>query len=78
MKSFAMLGICPVCNQGRLLVAHSDVTDADHVMFEDCEAVWDNPETATDTSKVLRNCLTNIRFLTLEKMEGHPWEAFVR
>jgi len=78
MNTVAMIGICPVCNQGRLLIARDKQTGKGYVACEGCEAEWENPLASTDVSKVTRGRFGESVFLSLEEASTHPWKEFIK
>jgi len=64
---------CPVCGQGRLLVALSTKLDELFVMCEDCESEWLDPESAVTTKEPTRGKFGFLRFASLDDLNGHPW-----
>ncbi len=78
MNNVAMIGLCPVCNQGRLLIAREKETGNYYVACEDCEAEWQNPPASKDISKVTRGRFGESVFLSLEEASTHPWKEFIK
>jgi uncharacterized protein (DUF983 family) len=78
MNNVAMVGICPVCNQGRLLIARDKQTGKDYVACEDCEAEWETPSASKDITNVTRNHFGKSVFLSLEEASTHPWKEFIQ
>jgi predicted DCC family thiol-disulfide oxidoreductase YuxK len=78
MKDVAMIGICPVCNQGRLLIARDKQTGIDYIACEDCEAEWESPSASKDLNKVTRHRFGESAFLSLEEALIHPWKEFIK
>lgn len=78
MNNVAMIGICPVCNQGRLMIARDNQSGVDYVACEDCEAEWENPAASNDIRKVTRGRFGQSVFLSLEEASTHPWKEFIK
>jgi transposase-like protein len=68
---------CPVCGQGRVLVA----SEADgHSLFaicEDCESEWNEPSESHDASVASRDRHTFLRYLEPDELIDHPWYSLV-
>jgi formate dehydrogenase maturation protein FdhE len=78
MNNIAMIGICPVCNQGRLLIAREKLTGTHYIACEDCEAEWENPIASQDLNQVTRGRFGGSEFLSLEEAFNHPWNEFIK
>jgi len=70
--------ICPICGQGRLLVAVDDSMRKDFfVLCEDCESEWDSPDTASDMEMATRDKYKFLKYATVEDVVGSLWEKFI-
>jgi hypothetical protein len=77
MKNYAAIGTCPVCSQGRLLIARDESSSELYVVCEECEAEWADPEAAKEIDAATRNAHGRSTMLQREELVGHPWEAFL-
>jgi len=77
MKNLAMIGVCPVCSQGRLLVAKEKSSGVLYIACEDCESEWLNPESCKVESAT-HDTFGPSEFLDLEELDKHPWKAFIK
>lgn len=68
---------CPVCGQGRILVALEKDDHSLFVICEDCESEWNGPEESHDASKTSRDQHSFLRYLESDEMKNHPWYAMV-
>lgn len=73
-----MIGICPVCNQGRLLIARERKTGILYIGCEDCESEWREPKDSSRPELAERDQFGESEFLTLEEAAAHPWYDFVK
>lgn len=64
---------CPVCGQGRVLVASQRCGDVLFVTCEDCESEWREPNESHDAALSTRNTYTFLRYLDPEELTGHQW-----
>ena len=78
MKKLAMIGVCPVCNQGRLVIAREKATGLSYVACEDCESEWANPTVCRDVRSATRDHFGQSEYLSVEEAEGHPWRQFIQ
>lgn len=78
MNNVAMIGVCPVCNQGRLLIARDKRTGADYVACEDCEAEWEDPTASQNVNQATRGRFGESVFLSIEEVSCHPWKEFIK
>ena len=77
MKNYAAVGTCPVCSQGRLIIARDNATRALYVLCEECESEWASPEQSQKIEEATRESHGPSTFLEREELEGHPWQAFL-
>jgi uncharacterized protein (DUF983 family) len=73
-----MIGICPVCQQGRLLIAREKRTDVVFIACEDCESEWKEPRDSEDPEKASHGVFGEAAFLSLEEAMQHQWKEFIR
>ena len=64
---------CPVCGQGRLLVAVSTILGELFVMCEDCESEWESPVTAKASKPPTRDKFGFLKFADIDDLTEHPW-----
>ncbi len=77
MKNFAWVGQCPVCGQGRQVIARENDTGKMYVVCEECESEWQNPEDAQAKKPASRDLFGRSTYLTREEIASHPWEEFL-
>jgi hypothetical protein len=68
---------CPVCGQGRVLIAVTPPPKNMFVICEDCESEWDSPEAACAALHPVRDQYPFIRFAALDDVEMHSWRVCV-
>ncbi|OJA88982.1 hypothetical protein BGV49_01805 [Burkholderia ubonensis] len=68
---------CPVCGQGRILVATEKDDHALFVICEDCESEWREPSESRDVALATRGEHTFSRYLTPDELEGHQWHSLI-
>ncbi|MNT35251.1 hypothetical protein D3C72_1712720 [compost metagenome] len=68
---------CPVCGQGRILVATDRGSDSLFVVCEDCESEWSEPQQSNNSALVDVNGHASMRFVEPHELIGHPWYSFV-
>ena len=73
-----MIGLCPVCNQGRLLIAREKQTGTHFIACEDCEAEWESPNASHDLNRLTRGRFGESEFISLEVALNHPWKEFIK
>jgi hypothetical protein len=76
-KNYAWIGICPVCSQGRQIIARENRSEVLYVLCEDCESEWRMPQEARDIGRVSRDTFTESTLLTREDLGEDPWRAFL-
>ncbi len=77
MKNLAWVGQCPVCVQGRQVIARENDTEKMYVVCEDCESEWDTPQDAKAKKAPSRDIFGASTFLSRDEIAGHPWEEFL-
>ena len=78
MNSVAMIGICPVCNQGRLLIVREKKSGTLYVGCEDCESEWREPKDSSKPEMATRDQFGESEYLSLEEAAQPPWNEFVK
>ncbi len=69
--------ICPVCGQGRILVAAERGSDSLFVICEDCESEWSEPQKSTNAALVNVSGHSDLRYLEPYELLDHPWYSSV-
>jgi len=77
MKNYAAIGTCPVCSQGRLVIAREIATGRLYVLCEECESEWSSPEDSREVGEAGRESHGPSTLLEREALEGHPWRKFL-
>jgi hypothetical protein len=77
MKNYAAIGTCPVCSQGRRIIARDDASGDLYVICEECESEWAGPEQSRRVESATRDVHGPSTLLEREELEGHPWQAFL-
>lgn len=77
MKNYAAIGTCPVCSQGRRIVARDDASRDLYVLCEECESEWADPEQSERIETATRNRHGRSTLMEREELDGHPWRAFL-
>jgi len=78
MINVAMIGECPICGQGALVIARDNKTGTFYVACDDCEAEWKDPVESRDINKATRDHFGQSTFLSLEEALTHPWKSFIK
>lgn len=68
---------CPVCGQGRVLVASEKEGGAFFAMCEDCESEWREPNESNDAALATRDSHTFSRYLEPDELTNHQWYALI-
>jgi hypothetical protein len=68
---------CPVCGQGRVLVASEKGDHALFVLCEDCESEWDEPNESRDPAWATRDRHTFSRYLKPDELMNHKWYPLI-
>jgi hypothetical protein len=76
-KNYAWIGICPICGQGRQIIARENRTGKFHVLCEDCESEWRSPQEARDINSASRGTFAETTLLTRDELAEHPWSVFL-
>jgi hydrogenase maturation factor HypF (carbamoyltransferase family) len=74
---FACVGVCPLCGQGRQVIARENTSGKLYVLCEDCEAEWQNPTDAREIDRASRDTFGISTLLTSADLSDHPWKGFV-
>jgi len=69
--------VCPVCGQGRVLVAAEKDGNSLFVICEDCESEWISPKDSGDTSLASRGSHSFQRYMTSEELFDHEWHSLI-
>lgn len=77
MKNYAAIGTCPVCSQGRLIIARDETSGLLYVLCEECESEWATPEQSARIEGATRDCHGRSTLLEREELDGHPWKAYL-
>jgi hypothetical protein len=73
----AVVGHCPICSQGNQWVACEKATNNLFVYCHECEAEWDSPADARESSLSSRDKYGPCRPVRVEDLREHPWFTFV-
>ena len=76
-KNYASVGLCPICGQGRLIIARDDVSGALYVLCEECESEWASPEESHHIEKASQDTHGASTMLEREELRDHPWMKFL-
>jgi len=76
-ENYAWIDICPICRQGRQLIAREARTRILYILCEECESEWRSPSDARDIDSALRDTFGESTPLTREELAEHPWSAFL-
>jgi hypothetical protein len=76
-KNYAWIGVCPVCGQGRQIIARENRSGTVYVLCEDCESEWTSPPDASMVAAASRDVFGESTLLTWEEIAQHPWHAFL-
>ena len=68
---------CPVCGQGRVLVARKRGGHSFFVVCEDCESEWNEPKDSYDVALVIRNTHPFLSYVEPSEMFDHQWYPFI-
>jgi len=77
MKNYAAIGTCPVCGQGRLIIARDNASQDLYVLCEECESEWDSPEASRSMDNATRDVHGQSTMLERDDLIGHPWHPFL-
>lgn len=64
---------CPVCGQGRVLVAREKDGRSLFVVCEDCESEWNEPYESHDALVATRDRHTFLHYVEPDELADHPW-----
>lgn len=69
---------CPICQQGRQMVRCEISTGKLYLRCEECDSVWDEPETANTSELVAPDDKYGAsRFVMVDELRDHPWFSFI-
>jgi hypothetical protein len=77
MKNYAAIGICPVCSQGRRIIARDDATGTLYVVCEECESEWETPAESRSVDAATQGVHGRSTFLDRADLVDHPWKQFL-
>ncbi len=66
---------CPVCGQGRVLMAAEKDGYSFFVVCEDCESEWGSPNESCDVLLATHDKHTFLRYLEPVDLIGHQWHS---
>ena len=72
-QDIAVVGFCPLCGQGRQLVAREDSTKRLFVYCEECEAEWESPSDAKGIELATRDKYGFSTLVTPDELRDHKW-----
>ena len=75
-NNYAWVRNCPVCSQGRVIIAKETATEKFYLVCEECESEWQSPEEVA-TSPASRDVFGASTYLTREELGDHPWKEFL-
>lgn len=75
--NYAWIGVCPVCGQGRQIIARENSSGKLYVLCEDCESEWRSPQDAREVDAASRGTFGESTFLTRDEIANHAWHAFL-
>ena len=76
-KNYAWVRNCPICSQGRLIVARDLETDAFFILCEECDSAWESPEDSSDIGKTSLVEHSKADLLERDSLVGHPWQKYL-
>jgi hypothetical protein len=76
-RDIAFVGFCPVCGQGRQLVARESSTSRLFVYCEECEAEWDSPSDAKEIALATRDRYGPCTLVGIDDLREHQWLSSV-
>jgi uncharacterized Zn ribbon protein len=77
MKNYAAIGACPVCGQGRLIVARDHSSQSLYVLCEECESEWESPEESKTAEAATHDVHGQSTLLDRLDLEEHPWRKWL-
>jgi hypothetical protein len=76
-ENYAWIGVCPVCGQGRQMIARESHSGRLYVHCEDCESEWQSPQEARALNRASRDTFGPSTDLTRDELAEHPWSTFL-
>ena len=73
----AAIGNCPLCGQGRQIIAKEINTGVLFILCEDCEAQWKSPADSRSLGRVLSGIYGKSNLLTYDDLTAHPWATYL-
>jgi hypothetical protein len=77
MNDMAVVGTCPICGQGRLLVVVDNATNVMFVSCEECESEWDTPHSSHHGALATRDTHGTYTVMTRDELANHPWSSML-
>jgi len=68
---------CPICSQGRVLIAAEKDGQTLFVMCEDCESEWGSPYDSADAALATRDHHSFARYMEADELTDHPWYSAI-
>lgn len=76
-QDIAVVGFCPLCGQGRQLVARENSTKRLFVCCEECEAEWDSPSDAKAIELATRDKYGASTLVTIDELREYQWFSII-
>ncbi len=69
--------VCPICGQGRVLVAATSGSSESFVFCKDCESEWNHPDEIHDAELATRDRHAFSRYLHPGELMEYPWDCHI-
>ena len=76
-SNVAMMGLCPSCVDGRLLLAKERATGTHFVICENCAVAFVHPAMSRDVTFAKRDGFGDHDLLSLAEAEQHAWRNYL-
>lgn len=73
----AMVGHCPSCVDGRLLLTREKATGTHFVICENCAVTFVHPAMSRDVTFAKKGAFGEHELLSLEEAEQHAWRNYL-
>jgi hypothetical protein len=75
--NYAWINQCPVCRQGRVIIAKENSSGRMFLLCEECDSEWKSPAEFLAKQPASRDKFSEATFLARDEVADHPWAAYL-
>jgi formate dehydrogenase maturation protein FdhE len=72
-----MVGVCPVCGQGLVVIVKETHTQHLYLCCDECETEWDNPSSIVEDNCLPFNTYGEYEYPTIEEIKEKEWSDYI-